>query len=364
MTFRKAQRKNAKLRLALFGPSGSGKTYSSLQIAQGLGEKVVLIDTERGSGELYSHLCDYDVADIQPPFTPEKYINLIREAEAAGYGTIIIDSLSHSWSGEGGLLDIHDKATQASRSKNSFMAWREVTPQHNRLIDTILQSSAHVIVTARTKVAYEVQDGSNGRKAPVKVGLAPVFREGLDYEMTVVLELSIDGHVATSSKDRTGLFDGQYETPSPRTGKKLLDWLTSGVDIADQAMADLEVVLGLDALRQHYATFMDRMERHPRFQEWDAACKAKAQAFEAAQPTQTAPADQSSPADTNASSSANRLQSLYSRHGFSNAKDRLTMASMHLGRQIGSFDELTPEETAGLIQRLENHQSQNREEAA
>jgi len=124
--FRKAERKKAKLRLGILGPAGSGKTYSSLLIAQGLNGSVALIDTEHGSGELYANLIDYDVATLNPPFTPQRYIELIKNAEEAAYNTLIIDSLSHAWSGEGGVLDMHDKASASVR--NSFAAWREVTP--------------------------------------------------------------------------------------------------------------------------------------------------------------------------------------------------------------------------------------------
>jgi hypothetical protein len=225
--FRKAQRKKAKLRLGILGPAGSGKTYTALLIAQGLGGHVAMIDTEHGSGELYSHIMDYDVATLTPPFTPQRYVELIKEAEKAEYSNLIIDSLSHAWQGEGGVLDMHDKASSATR--NSFTAWREVTPHHNNLVETMLQSSLHIIATMRTKTAYEVVE-ENGKAKPVKVGLAPVQREGMDYEFTVVFELSIDKHIATASKDRTGLFDGQYFVPSIETGKTLLDWLETGED--------------------------------------------------------------------------------------------------------------------------------------
>jgi hypothetical protein len=227
--FRKAERKKAKLRLGILGPAGSGKTYSSLLIAQGLNGSVALIDTEHGSGELYANLIDYDVATLNPPFTPQRYIELIKNAEEAAYNTLIIDSLSHAWSGEGGVLDMHDKASASVR--NSFAAWREVTPHHNNLVETMLQSSLHIIATMRTKTAYEVVE-DNGKAKPVKVGLAPVQREGMDYEFTVVFDLSIDKHIATASKDRTGLFDGQHFVPSEETGRALLDWLETGTDPA------------------------------------------------------------------------------------------------------------------------------------
>ena len=220
--FHPAQRSSAKLRLALCGPSGSGKTYSALQIAKGLGGRIALIDTERGSAELYSDLCAYDVAQLSPPFTPARYIEAIRAAEKAKYDIVIIDSLSHAWSGPGGVLEMQDQAAKALR--NSFAAWREVTPEHNKLVDTLLQTDLHVIVTMRTKTTYEVQQ-DGGKTKVVKIGLAPVQREGLEYEFTVVLDLSVDGHVATGTKDRTGLFDGQYFVPNSDTGQQLKRWL-------------------------------------------------------------------------------------------------------------------------------------------
>jgi AAA domain len=231
--FRKAERRQAKLRLALCGPSGSGKTYSALLLAQGLasGGKVALIDTERGSGELYADLAAYDVAPLAPPFTPARYIELIREAEKA-YDVLIIDSLSHAWVGDGGILDMHDKATAANRTGNSFAAWREVTPVHNQLVDTILGAGLHVITTMRTKTAYDLVD-DNGKKKPIKVGLAPVQRDGMEYEFTLVMDLAIEGHVATATKDRTRLFDGQHFIPTPETGAALRQWLETGKDPAE-----------------------------------------------------------------------------------------------------------------------------------
>lgn len=220
--FKRAKRHAVKLRLALMGPAGSGKTYSALRIAKGLGGRVAMIDTERGSGELYADLHEYDVLQLHPPFSPEKYINAILAAEQSNYDVLIIDSLSHAWAGPGGVLDIQDKVAKSTR--NSFSAWREVTPQHNALVDTILASPCHVIATLRTKTAYEVQQ-DNGKAKVVKVGLAPVQRDGLEYEFTLVLDLAIEGHVAYATKDRTKLFDGAYFTPSEDTGLALATWL-------------------------------------------------------------------------------------------------------------------------------------------
>jgi hypothetical protein len=240
--FKKAERKKAKLRLALCGPSGSGKTYSALLIAQGLapGGRVALIDTENGSGELYADMTDYDTATLRAPFTPERYIALIRDAEKAGYDVLIIDSLSHAWAGEGGILDMHDKATLALKTQNSFTAWREVTPQHNALVEAILGANLHVLVTMRTKTAYDLVDDGNGKKKPIKVGLAPVQRDGMEYEFTVVMDLSVDGHVATATKDRTRLLDGKHFVPTIGTGESLRTWLDSGKDATEESRQMLE----------------------------------------------------------------------------------------------------------------------------
>jgi len=228
--FQKAQRKRAKLRLALCGPSGSGKTYSSLLIARGLAPtgKIAMIDTERGSGELYSNLLEYDVATLTPPFAPERYIQLIREAEQGGYDVLIIDNLSHAWAGQGGVLEMHDKAVPAAKG-NTWAAWRDVTPTHNALVDAMLNTNMHVITTMRTKTAYEVVD-ENGKKKPIKIGLAPVQREGMEYEFTVVLDLTVDQHIATAAKDRTSLLDGKHFIPTVETGQMLAQWLDSGYD--------------------------------------------------------------------------------------------------------------------------------------
>lgn len=228
MAFRKAERKQVKLKIGISAPSGAGKTYSALLIAHGIcgnWDDIAVIDTENGSAELYSDLGSYSVESITPPFSPEKYINAIKEAEMAGFKVLIIDSLSHAWTGEGGLLDMQDKAVKASKSGNSFTAWREVTPAHNKLVDTILQSDLDIIVTTRAKAEYVVTD-DNGKKGYKKIGLAPVFRDGLEYELTTFFDMTQE-HIATASKDRTGLFDKGF-VPSEETGRALNDWRNQG----------------------------------------------------------------------------------------------------------------------------------------
>lgn len=232
MQIRKAERKKAKLRLGISAPSGAGKTYSSLLIAYGITgdwEKVGLIDTENGSGDLYAHLGEYSVIPIEAPFTPDKYIQAIKLFEDNGFEVVVIDSLSHAWAGEGGILDIQSAAAAASKSGNSYTAWREVTPKHNALVNTILQSKCHIIATMRAKTEYVQEKNDHGKTEIRKVGLAPIQRDGMEYEFTVMLDIALN-HTASASKDRTSMFDGQYFKPGVETGKKLLDWLEMGVE--------------------------------------------------------------------------------------------------------------------------------------
>lgn len=232
LQFRKAERKKAKARIGISGPAGSGKTYSSLLVAKGLGGKTAMIDTENGSGDLYAHIFNYDILQIEAPFTPEKYINAIKAAEEAGYGTIIVDSLTHAWAGEGGLLDLQGKIADSGKA-NSYTAWRLITPKHNALVEAMLQSKCHIIATMRAKMDY-VQQSSNGKTEIKKVGLAPIQRDGMEYEFTVFFEVGQD-HNATATKDRTTIFDGKYLILNEKTGETLKKWLEDGTEAKEEA---------------------------------------------------------------------------------------------------------------------------------
>lgn len=233
---RKAERRKARLRLGIAGASGSGKTVSSLLLAYGLTgdwEKIGFIDTENGSGELYVGVTiggvkigDYLYGRIEAPFTIQKYLDAIRALQEAGVEAIIIDSLSHAWAGDGGLLDKQGKL--ADRTGNSYTAWRNVTPEHNTLVETLLQSACHIIATMRSKTEYVQEKDGNGKTVVRKIGLAPVQRDGMEYEFTVFLDVAAD-HTAQASKDRTSLLDGQIFKITPKHGQLLREWLESGV---------------------------------------------------------------------------------------------------------------------------------------
>jgi hypothetical protein len=221
-----AQRKRAKIRLSIQGPSGSGKTFSSLLIAKGLvgdWSKICVIDTENHSADLYSHLGAYNVLSLGKPFTPEAYAQAIELCETSGMKAVIIDSLSHEWEGEGGILDIH-----SSMVGNSFTNWSKVTPRHNSLVQRMLQSDCHIIATLRTKQDYVLSE-KNGKTVPEKVGLKSVTKDGMDYEFTTVFDLDIN-HNATCTKDRTTMFGQSPMKLTEATGNAILNWCESATE--------------------------------------------------------------------------------------------------------------------------------------
>lgn len=248
MEILKAERKQAKIKLAFQGPAGSGKTYSALLMAYGLSgswNKIVVIDTENGSSNLYAHLGDFNVINFSAPYTPEKFVAAITLAESSGMEVIIMDSISHEWEGQGGILDMH-----SAMAGNSFTNWAKLTPRHNAFVQGILNCRCHVIGTIRSKQDYVLTE-KNGKHVPEKVGLKGVTREGMDYEFTVVLDLDIK-HSATASKDRTCLFmDKPQFIITDNTGKKLKEWCESGKSVIE-VIKQVEGADSINALRTIY----------------------------------------------------------------------------------------------------------------
>lgn len=265
MQLQTAERKRAKIKMGLQGPSGSGKTYSALLLAFGLCNdwtKIAVIDSENKSSNLYAHLGDYKVLDLQAPFTPERYIEAIQTCEKALMEVIIIDSISHEWEGIGGVLEVLNNMVG-----NSYTNWNKLTPRHNSFIQHILQSPAHVIGCIRSKQDYVLSD-KNGKMVPEKVGLKGVTREGLDYEFTLVFEVDMK-HQSTATKDRTSLFVGKPELIlTSATGKMILDWCNTSIPVKQtetsisslQIQQRIEVCKTVDELVELY-------KLHPKFQE-------------------------------------------------------------------------------------------------
>lgn len=243
---KKASKKAKKLRILLSASSGSGKTYGALLIAKGLVKnwsKVCVIDTERDSASLYADFGEYNTLNLQKPYTPERYIEAITYAEQAGMEVIIVDSITHEWNGPGGCLEI-----QADLG-GKFQDWAKVTPRHNAFVDKLLTSSAHIICTVRRKEEFSMEKSATGKTEVVKMGLQEVTRDGFNYEMDLVFEISNDNHLAKTTKDRTELFTGKPEfLITEETGTILNEWANNGRSLLDDAMDLIRTAKTVDTL--------------------------------------------------------------------------------------------------------------------
>lgn len=225
MAFKKATKKNAKLRLALFGVSGSGKSFSALRIATGLAGKngkIAFIDTERGSASKYADRFDFDVCEIDKPTINNVKMQI---EQAKGYDVLIIDSLTHAW------LELLQEVEQVARTKfggNTWSAWSEGTPKQMSLINSILDFDGHIIVTMRAETNWTTTTNDKGKVVPVRIGEAPKQGKGIEYEFDMLMQLSQE-HNALVIKDRTGKYQDEcIEMPDEKFGADLAEWLNDG----------------------------------------------------------------------------------------------------------------------------------------
>lgn len=243
--FRKATKQQVNLRGAIFGPSGSGKTFSCLRIATGLGGKVAVIDTERGSASRYADRFTFDVCDLHDR-SIDGYCEAINDAAAAGYRVLIIDSLSHAWEE---LRQEVEKIARAKYRGNTWSAWSDGTPMQMQFIDALLNFPGHVLATMRSRTEWTQETTDNGKTRPVRVGTGPIQGKGIEYEFDFLVELSAE-HVATIIKDRTGKFQDQtIDKPGENFGKALAEWLKDGspdpatTPASDEALATIDVLI-------------------------------------------------------------------------------------------------------------------------
>lgn len=239
--FQTATKQQSKLRMTLDGPAGSGKTYTGLRFAHALtaayGGRIAYIDTERGSASKYvgenpdGIPWAFDVLNLTQ-FSPEKYTEAILTAGRAGYAVLVIDSLSHAWEGVGGALELKQRAGE------SWSAWRQVTPIHNRMVDAILQSPCHVITTMRSRMEYVQEVDDRGRITIRKVGLSPIQRPGMEYEFDLVCDIDW-AHIMTVSKSRCPhVADQKIERPGPAFMQPVIDWLQAGINAPVERLLD------------------------------------------------------------------------------------------------------------------------------
>lgn len=235
-----ATRESILLRAAFCGPTGSGKTKTGLILGTRMVERLqtgplFVIDSENRSALRYAYSPrsrqGYRFKHVEMPqddYSPQAYIDALEYCESQGAGVVLIDSLSHAWAGINGVLEQVDKITDQSRSKAAFSTgWKDMTPKQNRMIQRICGSSAHVIWTMRAKVDWVIQENERGKKEPIKVGLAPVQREGVDYEPDLFFDMTVPNNDLIVSKSRCDrLAPGEtFKKPGLDFADVIIEWI-------------------------------------------------------------------------------------------------------------------------------------------
>jgi hypothetical protein len=224
--FTPATKKASKARIALCGPSGAGKTYTGLTLATALSDRVAVIDTERGSASKYVGLNGWQFDTVTPDkFSPLSLVETLGVAAGAGYGVVLIDSLSHYWMGTDGMLEQVDRRSGANKFTSG---WKAVGPEEKQMIDAMLTYPGHVIATLRTKTEYVIEENDRGKKEPKKVGMKPIQRDGIEYEFDVIGDLDHESRL-TISKTRISSLSGQViKEPGVELAATIADWLADG----------------------------------------------------------------------------------------------------------------------------------------
>lgn len=224
---RLASRKFRPLKIGIGGITGSGKSIGALKLAYGIcgdWKKICAVDTENNSLDLYDHLGKFSVLPLEDK-SPQGYMNAILMVENAGFEICIIDSLSHEWLS---ALDLADKTAKASRSGNSFAAWGEVTPLHNKFVSSWINTPMHIICTMRQKDEFVLEANEKGKMAPRRVGLKNIQREGVDFEFDILITIH-GNHYCSTEKDRTQLLDGRPAfILDEKLGAELKEWSEKG----------------------------------------------------------------------------------------------------------------------------------------
>ncbi len=242
MAFRPATKKAAKGRIAFTGPAGSGKTWTGLMLATQLSEQeerisgrkgIAAIDTEQRSMEKYADAFHFDV-DCPSSFTASYFVNALTEAESGNYAVFFVDSLSHFWIGKDGALEFVDKSQKGQR--DGMSGWKDWRPHEREMVDRMLASPCHVIATMRTKNEYVEGTDDRGKKVRRKIGLAPVQRDGLEYEFDFVGAFDEDNGVKVD-KTRCSAYmapEMRYQIrPDAKYFAPFLAWLSAGETTAE-----------------------------------------------------------------------------------------------------------------------------------
>jgi hypothetical protein len=222
--FQKAVKREAKGRMALVGPAGSGKSMTALKAARALaqGGKIAAIDTEHGSLAKYADQFDFDVCELSQ-YSAHHFHRSLEAAEQSGYAVFIVDSLSHFWMGKDGALEFVENSARRQQG-DGFGGWKDWRPHERAMVDAMIASPMHIIVTMRTKNEF-VEVVENGKKKRKKIGLAPVQREGLEYEFDLVAYMDDDNTFITD-KTRCPFYARQtFATPTEKDFAPFVEWL-------------------------------------------------------------------------------------------------------------------------------------------
>jgi hypothetical protein len=266
--FRKAVRENVGLWINLIGGTGSGKTFSAMKLASGIcGDKpFALIDTENRRGLHYADAFNFHHADLQPPFSPAAYTEAILAADAAGYPVIVVDSGTHCWSGQGGVLEMHEAEVDRMagdgdwkrREAVKMAAWIKPKTEHKKMVQALLRVKAHIILCLRAEEKVEMVKGANG-KTEIRAkksltgldGWIPVCDKNLPFEATVSFLLTADRpgmpHPIKLQEQHKSIFP--LDKPiSAESGKLLAQWAAGGkakaVPTADEVRTKLITAFG------------------------------------------------------------------------------------------------------------------------
>lgn len=229
----KAKREQVYTKLALMSPSGGGKTYSALKVATGMAQeienitgkkaKILMGNTEGSRGRYYANEFEYDIVDLEAPYSPELYIEFIDYAVEEGYDILILDSTSPEWEGTGGCLELHALAG------GQYQHWQKITPRHEKFLGKIADSPIHIIATMRGKDQYALETDEKGKLSVKKLGVGSKQRDGFEYEFTCTFLLDQKTHIAEAQKDNTHIFEGEVGTVlSESHGARIIKWANDG----------------------------------------------------------------------------------------------------------------------------------------
>lgn len=245
--FKKAMRENVPLLIGLVGGTGSGKTFTAMRLASGMaeGKPFAVIDTENGRARHYADQFSFDCGDLHAPFKPTNYLDAIHDADKAGYPVIVVDSASHMWSGDGGVLDWQEAELDRmagddwkKREAVKMAAWIKPKLNQKAFTNGLLQIKAHVILCFRAEMKIEMvkENGKTVIHAKQSLtgldGWIPICDKNLPFELTTSLLFTADKpgipQPIKLQDQHRALFPLNQQV-SEESGRKIAEWARGGV---------------------------------------------------------------------------------------------------------------------------------------